>query len=556
MSTSDVRTASRYKKPVGAYIPPAKRVKAEKFDIGSEDYQRCAWDDNKKKITGLINRASATNVSVIVKELFKCNLIRYRGLFASALLRAQETSPKFTDVYAAILAVINSRISSIGKLVVNRLILQYRIAFNSNNKPKLLVVSRFIAHLTNQDVVHELLGFQIIEHLISQPTPTLIEILTIFLRECGAKLEQSHAGQVLLFEVFKKLRDISLENDIDSRTQELVDQIHMIRKDKFRKYPMIIDGLDIVDEDDKVTHEITLDGDEAPKKEDFQMEYNYFKFEPNWSVNEAKYDEFRKTLLEGSSEESSDEDSSGDEDSSETRDNDDEPKDIKPVIKDEIKPDIKPMIAVDKTGHDLIAFRRTVFLIIRSSVKYEEVVHKLLKSGINSELYDELCQMILDCCVQERTYSKLYGSIASRLCQINSRDFSPIFERLLAAFYEIIHKIDKPNQLRNMARFYAHLLSTDSIDWNCLSCLQLRENATNAPGRIFIKELFTELIGTLTMARMIDYTRDPDKSEGFKNLFPKDPEQDIVFAINFFKASGLDQMTKDLREELASKHEQ
>lgn len=548
-NTTSIRINNNtYKRPVGAYVPPAKRVKSEKFDVGSEDYQRSLWDENKKKITGLINRANIPNVTVIIKELFKCNLIRYKGIFASALLKAQETSPVFTNVYAAILAVINSRIRTIGALVVNRLILQYRVSFMGNNKPKCLASVTFIAHLTNQEVVHEVLGFQLIDHLIDKPTPSSIEIVIAFIKECGAKLEQLNPAY--LFETFKALRDLSLENDFNTRTHDLIDLIHVIRKEKFKNYPSIKSELDLVDENDKITHAIELNG---PRKEDFHMEFNYFKLDSNWSENEAKYEEFKKSLLE-ENDDSTDDDEDGDDDDDEKISGGDSEESSQEEEngqnnKVDVKPDVK---VIDATGSDVIAFRRMVYLTIRSSVRHEEVVHKLLKSKINPELHDELCQMILDCCGQERTYEKIYGLVASKLCQIDRRDFAPRFEKIFQLVYETIHRFET-NKIRNIAKFYADLLTTESIDWLCLSCLKLRENVTSSAGRCFIKFLFQELVSILSLRTLQEYIQEPDKEGGFKDLFPVDQEQDIRFAINFWTFCGLGELTQKMREELHSR---
>lgn len=528
----ETQTRPRLKKSIGTYVPPAKRVKSEKFDVGSEEYQRFQWDDNKKRITGLINRASSSNVTVIVKELFKCNLIRYKGLFVSALLKAQETSPVFTEVYAALLGIINSRIRTIGVLLVNRLILQYRAAFVNNNKAKCLTSVRFIAHLTNQNIVHEVLGFQLINHLIDKPTPSSIEIAISFIRECGAKLDELNPPY--LFEVFRTLRDLSLENEFDTRTHDLIDLIHVIRKEKFKDYPPVKKELDLIDEDDRVTHTIELS---SPRKSDFHMELNYFKFEPNWSENEAKYDDFKKSLFDDEAQSTSDEESEDDG----GEEGEDEKKDVKPDTK-----------VIDATGSDLIAFRRKVYLTIRSSLTHEEVVHKLLDSKIPLALYDELCQMLLDCCGQDRTYQTIYGLTASNLCQIKRRDLPPIFEKLFQLFYETIHRFET-NKIRNIAKFYAHLLTTESIDWSCLSCLKLRENATSSAGRCFIKFLFLELVAILSLPTLIQYIQEPGKEIAFKDLFPKDQEQDIRFSINFFTCCGLGELTESSRQELLSR---
>lgn len=518
----------------GPYIPPAKRVKAEKFDVGSLEHQRQMWDENKRKITGLINRANISNVTFIIKELFQCNLIRYKGLFASALLKAQETSPVYTDVYAAILGVINSRIHTIGALVVNRLILQYRTSFINDNKQKCLSSIRFIAHLVNQEFVHEVLAFQIINHLIEKPTPASIELAVALLKECGAKLELSNS--TYLFEVFRSLRDLSLENELDTRSHELIDLIHNIRKEKFREFPPIRKELDLIDEEERVTHTIQLS---EPRKEDFHMEFNYFKVDPKWHETEAKYDELRKSLLEGDS-------SDGDEGEDESEYSDEEGTNDPTDVSQDVKPDKK---IIDATGSDLIAFRRNIYLTIRSSVRHEEVVHKLLKSKISSELTEELCQMILDCCGQERTYESIYGLVASNLCQIRPKEFAPTFEKLFGLFYDAVHRFET-NKIRNIAKFYTNLLVSESIDWTCLRCLKLRENATSSAGRCFIKFLFQDLVSILSMKTLKSYILEPAKEAGFVDLFPTEPEQDIRFAINFFTFSGLGELAQDLKSRL------
>ena len=65
----------------------------------------------------------------------------------------------------------------------------------------------------------------------------------------------------------------------------------------------------------------------------------------------------------------------------------------------------------------MIAFRRTVYLTIQSSLDYQECAHKLLKMEIKPGMEEELCCMILDCCAQQRTYEKFFGLLA-QVCTI------------------------------------------------------------------------------------------------------------------------------------------
>jgi pre-mRNA-splicing factor CWC22 len=72
---------------------------------------------------------------------------------ASSILKAQAFSPTFSHVYAALVAIINSKFPNIGQLILKRLVIQFNRSFRINNKENCVIVSRFIAHLANQRVV-------------------------------------------------------------------------------------------------------------------------------------------------------------------------------------------------------------------------------------------------------------------------------------------------------------------------------------------------------------------------------------------------------------------
>lgn len=67
---------------------------------------------------------------------------------------------------------------------------------------------------------------------------------------------------------------------------------------------------------------------------------------------------------------------------------------------------------IDQTETNLVALRRTIYLTLQSSLDYEEAAHKLLKLQLKPGQEGELCNMILDCGAQQRTYEKFYGFLA------------------------------------------------------------------------------------------------------------------------------------------------
>jgi len=60
--------------------------------------------------------------------------LRGKGLLSRAIIKAQMASPNFTHVYAALVAVINTKLPEIVNLLIRRVILQFQKAYKRNNK--------------------------------------------------------------------------------------------------------------------------------------------------------------------------------------------------------------------------------------------------------------------------------------------------------------------------------------------------------------------------------------------------------------------------------------
>ena len=127
---------SKLGKSGGVYIPPFKlaRMMKEVQDKSSVEYQRLTWDALRKSINGLVNKVNAANVKNIIPELFSENLIRGRGLFCRSCMKSQMASPGFTDVFAALVAVVNTKFPEVGELLLRRIVLQLKRAYKRNDK--------------------------------------------------------------------------------------------------------------------------------------------------------------------------------------------------------------------------------------------------------------------------------------------------------------------------------------------------------------------------------------------------------------------------------------
>ncbi|KAI0180987.1 MIF4G-domain-containing protein [Hypoxylon sp. FL1284] len=507
----------------GTYIPPARlrALQAQITDKTSKEYQRMAWEALKKSINGLINKVNVSNIKHIVPELFQENLVRGRGLFCISIMKAQAASLPFTPVLAAMAAIVNTKLPQVGELLVKRLVMRFRKAFRRNDKPVCLSSTMFIAHLVNQQVVHEMVAAQMLLLLLQKPTDDSVEIAVGLIKEVGQHLEEMNSA--IANAVFDQFRNILHEADIDKRVQFMIEVLFQVRKDKFKDNPAIREELDLIEEEDQITHSVQLNDNL-----DVQDGLNIFKFDSNWEENEEAYKRLRAEILgEGSDDEDDD-----DEDESSDEENEED----------------KAMEIKDQSNTDLINLRKTIYLTIMSSMDPEECVHKLMKVNLPVGQEAELPSMVVECCSQEKTYSKFFGLIGERFAKIN-RLWCDLFTQSFEKYYETIHRYET-NRLRNIARFFGHLFGSDAIGWHALAVIHLNEEETTSASRIFIKILFQEISEELGMTKLQARMRDDTLQDSFAGLFPRDNARNIRFSINYFTSIGMGALTEEMREYL------
>lgn len=168
-------------------------MQKEITDKNSAEYQRLSWEALKKSINAIANKVSASNIKEIVPELFRENLERGRGLFCRTIITAQHASPGFTPVYAALVAIVNTRVQEIGELLLHRLVDRFNRAYRRNNREMLITTVTFIAHLLNQQVCTPTLALEICVTLLESSSEDGIEVAAEFIQECGYCLKQDSA---------------------------------------------------------------------------------------------------------------------------------------------------------------------------------------------------------------------------------------------------------------------------------------------------------------------------------------------------------------------------
>ena len=177
-------------------------------------------------------------------------------------------------------------------------------------------------------MAHEIIALEILYLLLERPTDDSIEIAVGFMREVGAFL-QEHSPKGNGF-VYERFRAVLNEGTISHRVQYMIEVLMQVRKDKYKDNPVIPEGLDLVEEDDQITHQIQLE-EELQVQEGLSMFASaslsatifthcladVFKFDPEFLEHEERYKQIKAEILgEGSDEE----EDSGSEESEEESD--------------------------------------------------------------------------------------------------------------------------------------------------------------------------------------------------------------------------------------------
>ena len=157
-------------------------------------------------------------------------------------------------------------------------------------------------------------------------------------------------------------------------------------------------------------------------------------------------------------------------------------------------------------------------------------------------------KMVIECCSQERSYSNFYGLVGERFCKLN-RVWFDCFETAFGTYYDAIHRYET-NRLRNIARFFGHLLANDAISWNVMNCIRLTEEDTTSSSRIFVKIMLGEIQEAMGLKVLKERFADEEVKSACAGMFPLDNPKNTRFAINYFTSIGLGAITEEMREYL------
>ncbi|EKF29037.1 hypothetical protein MOQ_007195 [Trypanosoma cruzi marinkellei] len=554
------------------YVPPHRKREVHDVDDGkttgndggkttSEALQRESWQALSRSITGIINRVSGENVHLSATELFRENIIRGRGLLCRSLMRAQLADPDLSDVFASLVSRVNKEFSVIGLLLVKRLVVQWWRLHRRRDWVALRCVSRFLAWLYIFNVVSVDVIYQIIlAHLTAEKRcDDDVDQAAALFRDTFRAMSQRDVAEFHAH-VLTPIRDLLAMDDdafrLSARAQTLLEAcLREVQEWERVKHTVSIVSpqLLLVEPCEQKCHEVDLD-DAAKMNAEEQLDR--FVFDADYDAHEDAYetarcavlgDDWETELLEqvAAAEEEEEAEEEKDEEKKGTMTREEEARGQERSTQGKQSSMDATKQVVDERERQI---RKDVYMAMRSSVRADEVVHKILKS-MPSQTERSVCFMVIEGCCEESIYKRIYGMVAERLCKSNVK-FQIFFTEAFQTRYEHAEDLVE-KQIEYTCKIYSHLLRTDSLPWHrCLSVLDII--GSDMSQRLMIQWLLQGMVEALGMRAVQErLEKDKELRSSTVKLFPVDAnEEGLERAVNLFEAMGLGELGAGVRAQL------
>lgn len=489
-----------------------------------EQAQRAEWVQMRKHFTDVLDNMHNVDVLETYKRLFQENMLLGQKLFIGLLLKGQYDA----QLSALLVSLVSVDIPSVGHTLTQEATLRFIQNFGRRNYNVCFWLVELLSQLFNYDVIHEIIVLQLLQLLSEETEQTQnddklnasVNLMTHLLMTCGKKLLS--VSRTMHNSVLDTLRQLlqtssrlsgnvkqSVDRLMDARQREYVDVIAQ----KLLERPFETAS----GSDDDEAYMFIIDEEFTQQEPDVRMDA--FRMRDDMSQLAKQYKGLRFHVLERVH-----------------------------AVEEQRKAANTVLTVHNMTDSEEIAFKKQIYLTLKSSLSGEEATHKLLKMRIPDRDKLQAVEMLERSMVQESTYSKFYGSIAENLLP-QHRSWSAAFRD---AFSNRLGQLEdlEPSGIRNSGKFWGHLFATGLFSSEVLEQIHITEEGSTPPLRIFVKFMFQQLVFELGIEQLQSWLAEPDVAKGTANMFPVEEVDDTRYSINYFTAIGLGVLTEGMRRHL------
>jgi nucleolar MIF4G domain-containing protein 1 len=135
--------------------------------------------------------------------------------------------------------------------------------------------------------------------------------------------------------------------------------------------------------------------------------------------------------------------------------------------------------------------RREIFMAIMSGEDYLDAFEKVLRLKLKNKQDREVVRIIIDCCLQEKTYNPFYALLAVKLCQHN-HNHKVTFQYSIWDKFQQLEEM-QVSQCSHLAKLLVHLVTEHSLS---LAALKVVEFQSLQPRAVFFFQIFFVMLLT------------------------------------------------------------
>ncbi|KAH0520311.1 Nucleolar MIF4G domain-containing protein 1 [Microtus ochrogaster] len=379
----------------GKYIPPRLRGE-ETVDVHKkEELERL-----KKHVKGLINRLSEPNMVSISGQLEELYMTHSRkhmndtltATLMDACVTASAMPSRLMMEHVLLVSILHHTVGiEVGACFLEAVVKKFDDVYKDGGEGKELDnLFTMIAHLYNFHVVQSLLIFDILKKLFGTFTEKDIELILLMLKNVGFALRKDDALSLkeLITEAQAKASGAGSMFQDQNRVRFMLETMLALKNNDMRKIP----GYDPqpVEKLRKLQRALVRNagsGSETQLRISWDGILNAEQTGRWWIVGSAwsgtpMIDNSHQTLL------------------------------LKPPA-GTMSSKILELARKQRMNTDV---RRNIFCTIMTSEDFLDAFEKLLKLGLKDQQEREIVHILMDCCLQEKTYNPFYAFLASKFC--------------------------------------------------------------------------------------------------------------------------------------------
>uniref|UniRef100_A0ACD5W238 Uncharacterized protein n=1 Tax=Avena sativa TaxID=4498 RepID=A0ACD5W238_AVESA len=449
------------------YVPPSLRA------IPSSEAEEISV--LRRRVRGLLNRLSESNVESITQEIAALLRSVPRGvgceLIGDEVLASCSRGPRGNEQYAAVFAAFVAGMTCLVGMdfsakILSSLAMSFEDEYSKDDGLSLRNLTLLFSYLCIFDVIASDLVYDLLTVLSKQLTELDVSTVLTILQCCGMKLRGDDPGAMKDF-VLSIQNSVSQFKSRSAAQEDGKGDIHSKRMEFMLETICDIKNNKKRSKEDPLHHTRIKKWLQKLKSEDILLRGL------KWSklLDPEKKGQW---WLSG--------------DVSSTASN---IEDVAAVTSKEVVEAQKlvQLAAAQRMNTDI---RRAIFCIIMSAEDYVDAFDKILRLDLSGKQDREIMRVIVDCCLQEKTFNKYYAVLASKLC---SHDKNHKFS-LQYCIWDRFKELDTMdlNRSMNLAKLVAEMLANFSLSLATLKVVNLANPVEMTPKKIMHFRMLFEIL--------------------------------------------------------------